>query len=78
MLTPPEVGRQLGIDAAKVLRFIRAGELVASDLANLGSRRPRWRIAPEALKSFLERRQSRPAPTITRRRQRDPRVKEFF
>jgi predicted site-specific integrase-resolvase len=79
MLTPPEVAERLGIDAHKVITFIRRGELVAFDLANPGSRRPRWRISDEALNTFLLRRQSRPEAARVRRQRRQTKdVISFF
>jgi excisionase family DNA binding protein len=66
-LTPPQIARRLGVKASKVLAWIDRGELVAANLADRRGGRPRWRIAPEALASFLAARSSRPATQATNR-----------
>jgi len=69
MMSPPAVAQRLGIDAHKVVSFIRSGELLACNLASAGSRRPRWRIAEDDLQEFLaKRRSSGPAPRPQRRK----------
>ena len=73
-LTPPEVGRLLGMKPESVIDRIRAGELHAVDLARKGSRRPRFRVSPQALADWLLRR-SVVAPV--RRPRRDATVKSF-
>ena len=66
--TPPEAATMLGIDVHRVLEFIRAGELAASNLATrLGGKRPRYRISRAALESFLTRRSVGPPPAPVRR-----------
>jgi excisionase family DNA binding protein len=77
MLTPPQIAERLGIDAHKVVAWIAAGQLVAVNVSD-GAKRPRWRIAPEALEQFLRRRQSKPAAAPVRRRQQPKDVIEFF
>ena len=72
-LSPPAVAEMLGIEAAKVVRWIRRGELRAINVADVNGKRPRWRISPEALEEFFRSRESRPAPKpIRRRRQSQP------
>ena len=46
-LSPPEVGRLLGIQPDRVLTPIRAGKLPAIDVSSPGSRRPRYRLKLE-------------------------------
>jgi excisionase family DNA binding protein len=78
-LSPPAVAEQLGIDAAKVLGWIRAGELIAVNVATNASGRPRWRVSRSALDQFLASRQAQPVvPTTARRRRRKQDVVEFF
>jgi excisionase family DNA binding protein len=78
-LTPPAVAEQLGIDADRVVRLIRSGEIEAVDVSNRGSRRPRFRISPQALEAFLNRRRVvPPAPAVRRRRSSTAAVKEYF
>jgi hypothetical protein len=80
MHTPPDLARQWGVDASKILHLIAAGELVAVNLAARVDGRPRWRISDEEAAAFLQRRQSRPAPPAPRpRRRRKPsEVREYF
>jgi excisionase family DNA binding protein len=80
MYTPPSMAKLLGVDADKVLGWIRTGELKAFNVATRSSGRPRWRIEQEALDEFLQRRQS-PAPVVPqprRRRRKREGVTEFF
>jgi len=67
-LTPPQIARQLGVDAAKVIRWIGSGELVGVNVATSTGGRPRWRVAPEELEAFLGRRRATPATRAPRRR----------
>jgi len=78
-LTPPQVADRFGVDAHKVLHWIRRGELRAIDVATVQGGRPRYRISPTELAAFELRRSSAPEPRITRcRRRKDPHVVEFF
>ena len=75
--TPPAVARQLGISAHKVLAWIARGELRAINTGD-GSR-PRWRIMPDDLRAFLDRRAAQPAAKQARRRRKvDAAVTEYF
>lgn len=68
-LTPPQVAERLGIDAARVRGWIMRGELAACDLSERQGGRPRWRVSPDALDSFLRRRAAvAPAQPVRRRR----------
>jgi excisionase family DNA binding protein len=79
MQTPPEVGKRLGVNAEKVLGWIRSGELRAVDVSiHHGSGRPRWRISEADLEDFLHARSATPAPKTRRRRSMVGNVKEYF
>ena len=45
MRTPPQVAERLGVEPAKVIAWIRSGELAGVDVALRGSKRPRYRIS---------------------------------
>jgi len=45
-LTPPQVAKRFAVDPAKVLCWIRGGELRAVDLATRTGGRPRYRNRP--------------------------------
>jgi excisionase family DNA binding protein len=78
-LSPPQIAEVLGVDASKVLAWLKRGELVGVNLAESATGRPRWRISQEALDRFLAARQSHaPQPKVTRRRKRSAQVIEFF
>jgi hypothetical protein len=73
--TPPQVAERLGVNPVKVLGWIRDGELRAVDVSlRPGKGRPRWRIAPDALRDFERSRScvasAAPAPS-RRRREKD-------
>jgi excisionase family DNA binding protein len=79
MLTPPQVAKQLGVSPDKILAWIRKGELDATNVATVGSARPRYRISEEDLAKFQGTRQNvKPPPKPPRRRKTDPNVIEFF
>jgi hypothetical protein len=66
-LSPPAIAKQLGIDPNKVLAWIRRGELVAINVAEKTSSRPRWKVSPAALEDFFRRRQCTPPEKVGRR-----------
>lgn len=66
-LTPPQIAARYGIKPEKVLRWIANGELVAVNIAERSTGRPRWRVSEEALQAFERRRSSRPEPKPTRK-----------
>jgi len=74
--TPPEIAELLRVSPAKVLTWIRSGELESISVASRGSRRPRFRISARALEAF-ERRRSGAAALSPIRRRRDQTVKDF-
>ena len=55
-LSPIEVARMLGVRDAKVFAWIRTGEINAVDLSQGSGKRPRYRIKPEAVEAFIQRR----------------------
>lgn len=71
MYTPPEVARYLRVKASKVISWIEAGELHAIDVANKGSRRPRYRIPLDAIRAFERMRAVVPPTPKTPRRPRN-------
>ncbi|MFZ1933477.1 MAG: helix-turn-helix domain-containing protein [Thermoguttaceae bacterium] len=76
-LTPPQVAERFGVDPAKVVGWIRKGELGAVNVGN-GSSRPRYRISPADLALFEAARAVQPPSPRMRRRRADPNVIEFF
>lgn len=75
--TPPEVADLLGINAGKVLAWIRSGELSAVNVAASTLGRPRWRIS-EADLAVFEQRRSAVAPQKARPRRKTVGVIQFF
>jgi hypothetical protein len=65
-LTPPRLAKQLGVQADKVLSWIRSGELRAINVADRASHRPRWRISAEATEEFFRRREAVPRSVQTK------------
>ena len=76
-LTPPEVADLFAVNASKVLGWIRAGELRATNVAASLIGRPRWRISPTDLAVF-EQRRSAVAPQKARPRRKTVGVIQFF
>jgi excisionase family DNA binding protein len=77
VLTPPQVARQLSVDASTVIGWIRSGELKGSNIGK-GSQRPRYRIQQSDLEAFLKSRQPE-ARTGRKRRTKEPAGEiEFF
>lgn len=57
LLTREQVAKMLGVTATTVKRWIIGGELPAVNISeNPLSKRPRLRIRPEAIETFLNRR----------------------
>jgi len=80
LYTVKQVSELLAIRQHGVLALIRSGELVAADVAiHTGpSGKPRWRISPDDLESFLARRTRRPDPPRRRRRRASTAVTQYF
>jgi len=79
-LSPPAIAKELSVKSQKVLSWIKSGELVAINLAESATGRPRWRIYRDAFDLFLENRTARQpaAPPTHRRRKRETAGKEYF
>lgn len=78
-MSPPAIAKQLGVTPEKVTGLIRSGEIAAVDIASKGSRRPRFRVSPEALEVFLDRRRVvPPVPIVRTRRAKQTIMKEYF
>jgi len=66
-LTLPEVARHLRVRPNKVLGWVRSGELRAYDVtARQGGRRPKYRVDPDDLAAFTQRRAVASAPPAGR------------
>jgi excisionase family DNA binding protein len=77
MKTPPAIAKELGVKPHKVLSWIAAGKLRASNVGD-GTQRPRWRISADDLAAFLAARSSRPKPATTRKKaKREPGFVEY-
>ncbi|MEX0884991.1 MAG: helix-turn-helix domain-containing protein [Phycisphaeraceae bacterium] len=71
--TPASLAKLYGVNQSKILAWIHAGQLEALDVsAEPGRGRPRWRISPEAVRRFEQRRSSftKAATQATPRRRR--------
>jgi hypothetical protein len=79
-LTPPAIGKMLGVSCTKIIGWIERGELRASNLATNRANRARWYVARADLDSFLAARAATPpAPRVrSRRRQRDELVTKYY
>jgi hypothetical protein len=81
-LTPPQLAEQWGVSTAKIIDFIRRGELRAMNLAAGNRNRPRYAIDVRDIEAFEAARAIVPdggESTTTRLRKRAPQnVKEFF
>lgn len=77
LLTPDQVAEHLRVTAEQVRCLIRTGQLAAVNVS-AGTKRPCYRITPDAVAEFLARR-AQPAP-ISRRRppRRLPPVPDYF
>jgi hypothetical protein len=64
------------VHRSKIIAAICRGELVAINLAEPGSSRPRYKISPEAIADFERRRSAGPLPKKIRRT-RQPGIKSF-
>ncbi len=68
--TVAELCRRWRVGGDKVRAFLRRGELVGVNVAANLSARPQWRVTPESVQSFEQRRSSAPPPKPPRRRRR--------
>ncbi len=67
-LSPPDLARRYGCKAAKIISWIRSGELDAVNVAAKTTGRPRWRIPAAAVEAFETRRSAIPKPAKPARR----------
>ena len=77
-LTPPQLAAMWGIDVAKVLHWIKSGELRAINVASDRNGRPRYAIDMADIAVFEARRAVQPPAPRIRRRRADPGVIQFF
>ena len=78
-LSPPQYARQLGVDTAKVVRWIRSGELPAFNAATHTGGRPRYLIDLADIAIFEQRRSvTPPTQAPRRRRKQQPAGFEYF
>ena len=77
-LSPPTIARQLGVKAERVVGWIKAGQLRGFNLAEPGSRRPRYKVDPIDLQAFLNKKAVTAMPKAARRRRQPAGVTEFF
>ena len=75
-MTPPQYARQLGVDTAKVLKWIRSGELRAFNAATNPSGKPRYLIDVADAAAFEAQRS--PTPPVARAVRRKNRLPEGF
>ena len=77
-ITPPEYARQLGVDRAKIIAWIRSGELRAIDASTRRGTKPRYLIDQADIRAFEEAREVIPAcPPPRVRRNRRPQVQQY-
>lgn len=73
---PPQLAEKWGVHTSKVYDFIRSGELRAYDISSATSKRPQWRIPPDAVIEFEERRRGGKKTATKKRRGRRRRKKK--
>ena len=74
--TVADLAERWRVGPDKIRAMIQRGELRAIDLATVGSRRPRWRVSPEAVATFEAARASganKPQQSTPRARRRPTR-----
>jgi excisionase family DNA binding protein len=76
--TPPQIAKQLGVSADKVVGWIRAGEIRAINVAARPGGRPRFRVGEADLIAFEQRRSAVPTTPTPRRRKKPANVEKFF
>lgn len=68
--TVGELAERYVVKQHVILALIRAGELQALNIAKPGAKRPHWRIMPDMLTAFEQRRAAVPADTPPKRRKK--------
>lgn len=78
-LTVCDLCDRYGVNEHTVLAWIRNGELRALNVGRrLGTKKPRWRVTPEALAAFEALRTPQPPPPRTRRTRQTTFVPNFY
>jgi excisionase family DNA binding protein len=78
-LTVKELCERYGVEEHTVLGWIKSGELRAINVGRKpGSKKPRWRVTPEALATFELLRTTTPAPPRSRRHKQPADYVEFY
>ena len=77
-LTPPQLARLWGVDHAKILTWIRSGELRAIDGCTARGCKPRYLIDVADIAAFEAARSTVPAPKPVRRRRQSANVTRYF
>jgi excisionase family DNA binding protein len=77
-LSTRAVAKQLAVRNAKVLAWIKSGELKAANLAADLNGRPRFRVSPAALEEFLAARAVQPVVAPVRTQRKSDKVIQFF
>jgi hypothetical protein len=77
-LTPPQLAKRWGISPEKVLSMIRGGTLRYFNVANPGSRRPRYRILMDAVIEFENRSVASVASVRRKRRKQTSDFVKYF
>ena len=79
-LRPSDIAMSRGVNVLKVLGWIKAGELRATNYAtSKAGKLPRWRISPADLEAFDQARSAVPSAPVTRRsRRKAGHVVEYF
>lgn len=77
-LTPPELAARWRCKPETVLSLIRSGRLRGFTLSPPGSKRPRWRIAPDAITEYESRHEARPVVRVARRRKQPVGAIEWY
>ncbi len=77
-LTPPELAAEWGIDPAKVVGWIKSGELRAINVASNVRGRPRYLIDRADIAAFETARTITKQLPTRRRRKQDPNIIKFY
>jgi len=76
--SPPQLAAEWGVDVAKILTWIKSGELKAINVATRRDGRPRYAIDQADIALFEAARAVRPPAPRARWRRVDPNVIAFF
>lgn len=77
-ITPPRLAARWGIDACKVVSWIKSGQLKAINAAASLHGRPRYLIDETDVAEFEQRRTVTVEPKPTRRKRQSASIIEFF